>query len=337
MAAQAQTLVASDDLESGAGWTKGLPGDTATQGKRTLTEPMGSVAQPDFDHTPGTGTVCAVTGQGYFGATAAAHDVNGGTTTLISPPLDATGLGEAWVSYWRWYSNSKGAFPGQDVLEVLVSSSAGGGPWVPVETVGPTGPDTQGGWIRHQFRLADFVAPSATVRLMFVASDLADNSLVEAAIDDLELYDLSCPPGDPASYCTPKPNSLGCLPHVRWAGVPSATSGSAFTISADSVLSQKSGLLFYGLAPASLPFQGGLLCVAGPLKRTPLQSSGGSPPPDDCSGAFSFDFNAWIQSGVDAALVAGAGVHAQYWSREPADPTGFGTSLSDAIAFTIQP
>ena len=59
------------------------------------------------------------------------------------------------------------------------------------------------------------------------------------------------------------------------------------------------------------------------------------PPPEDCSGTLGVDFNAVIQSGSDPGLVAGACVYAQFWSRDPADPSG--SNLSDALAFRIEP
>ena len=75
-----------------------------------------------------------------------------------------------------------------------------------------------------------------------------------------------------------------------------------FFIVCQQVINNKSGLLFYGHKAASIPFHGGTLCVQSP-KRTPGLSSGGSPPPNNCTGAFLYDFNARIQSGVDPALV----------------------------------
>ena len=50
-----------------------------------------------------------------------------------------------------------------------------------------------GGWIYHSFRVADFVTPTSSVRLRFVASDLNQNSTVEAAIDDLTVLAPCCP------------------------------------------------------------------------------------------------------------------------------------------------
>jgi hypothetical protein len=100
------------------------------------------------------------------------------------------------------------------------------------------------------------------------------------------------------------------------------------------VLSHASGLLSYGLGTSATPFHGGTLCVAQPLRRTGFQSSGGNPPPVDCSGVLTLDFNARIQSGTDPALVAGTIVDAQFFYRDGGDPSGVG--LSDALHFAIE-
>ena len=81
--------------------------------------------------------------------------------------------------------------------------------------------------------------------------------------------------------------------------------------------------------------QDGFLCAKSRLKRAPSQNSGGSASGADCTGSFSFDFNARIQSGVDPTLVAGAEVFSQYWSRDSQSPSG--TSLSNAERFLINP
>ncbi|MCC7015063.1 MAG: hypothetical protein IT454_21040 [Planctomycetes bacterium] len=74
------------------------------------------------------------------------------------------------------------------------------------------------------------------------------------------------------------------------------------------------------------------------MHRTPIQFSGGnSAPPNDCSGVFSFDFNAWMRSGVDPALHIGSAVHAQFWLRDGSQPSGAQTSFSDALCFEVGP
>jgi len=58
--------------------------------------------------------------------------------------------------------------------------------------VGPTGTGTSGGWIQHQFLIADFLAPTSNMRLRFRTGDNGGGSIVEAAIDDIQILDLVC-------------------------------------------------------------------------------------------------------------------------------------------------
>jgi hypothetical protein len=137
-------------------------------------------------------------------------------------------------------------------------------------------------------------------------------------------------------YCTAKVNSLGCTPAISTTGTPSASAGSGFTISASSVLNNKNGLLFYSTTGAyGVPFQGGHLCAKPPVKRTTVMNSSGNPPPNDCSGAYNYDFNARIAGGIDPNLIQGAKVWAQFWARDPGFSAPGNTSLSDAVEFTI--
>lgn len=138
-----------------------------------------------------------------------------------------------------------------------------------------------------------------------------------------------------AVYCTAKTNSQGCVPSIGATGTASATAAAPFTITCGNELNNKLGLLFYGHAQQAAAYQGGWLCVASPVQRTPVADSLGNPGADDCSGVYTFDFNARIQSGVDAQLSLGAQIFAQYWSRDPA--SSFTTNRSDAISFTIAP
>ena len=104
-------------------------------------------------------------------------------------------------------------------------------------------------------------------------------------------------------------------------GSPSASSGSGFDVASTSTLNNKFGTLFYSVQGSILaPLTGGWLCVRPPTRRTGLQFSNGNAPPDDCSGAFHFDFNVWIASGNDPMLVAGQSVWCQYWSRDGGAP-----------------
>lgn len=143
--------------------------------------------------------------------------------------------------------------------------------------------------------------------------------------------------GESSTYCTGKVNSQGCLEAISSTGTPSASGGAGtFVIHASAILNNKLGLLFYAYSPASTPFQGGTDCVGVSVRRTPVQSSGGNAGPPDCSGTFSFDMGARIASLVDPGLVIGANVFAQYYSRDPASPSGpYG--LTNGLQFTIGP
>jgi hypothetical protein len=193
----AQVLV--DDFEIDRGWTVGSPADTATTGIWVRVDPVGTAAQPEDDHTP-TGTMCYVTGQGQVGGAIGANDVDGGQTTLTSPVLNLAGAGsDARISYWRWYSNDAGSAPNADVFTVDISANNGAS-WVNVETVGPAGPETHAGWFYHEFNPADFITPTSTVRLRFIASDLGSGSIIEAALDDFRAEIFQCTPTCPADF-----------------------------------------------------------------------------------------------------------------------------------------
>ena len=152
-------------------------------------------------------------------------------------------------------------------------------------------------------------------------------------VDHLQ-YQLPCTGATANTYCTAKTNSLGCVPQIGINGCPSASSAGVCTIYCTQVIPGKAGLLFYGFAPAAIPFQGGYLCVQPPTTRTAIQTSGGTPL-NSCNGEFSLDINAHIQSGLDPNLVAGAMLHAQYWYRDPASPST--TGLSNALSVQIGP
>lgn len=146
----------------------------------------------------------------------------------------------------------------------------------------------------------------------------------------LDIVAFACP--YPTTYCTAKPNSLGCLPAIGSSGVPEPLPG--FLVTCIRVLDGKPGVLFYGNAPAASPFQGGTLCVQAPVLRTAVQSAGG-PPPADCTGFYAYDFGALVASGHDPLLIPGTRVWCQYWTRDPQSPST--TGLSDGLTFEIQP
>jgi hypothetical protein len=185
--------------------------------------------------------------------------------------------------------------------------------------------------------------PTFGASLPFLAADATTTNIVVGwqAIGqgtDMDLYGrwFQSTAG-PQTYCVPKTNSLGCQPRIAYSGTPSATSNAPFLITGQNVLNRKLALLLYGYSSKFTPYQGSLLCVAPPLKRIAMQNSGGSASGTDCSGVPSTDFNTRIQSGADPLLVPGATISARWYYRDPQDPAGFSSGLTDALRFAICP
>ncbi|NJN63724.1 MAG: exo-alpha-sialidase [Acidobacteria bacterium] len=246
------------DLETNEGWIAGATGDTATAGVWVRVNPNGTAAQPEDDHTPG-GVQCFVTGQGSVGGAVGEADVDGGRTTLVSPRLDASTLTDPTIAYWRWYSNDKGSSPGADVFRVEISNNDGAS-FVPLETVGPTGPGTTGGWIYKSVRIADFVTPSNSIRLRFIAEDAGTGSVIEAAVDDVALIDCqgcnATVPPEPSGLTVtrPAPN----VARLAWDNVATAAG--------------------YNVYRGARPDATDLACFASDLLATTVDDDGALPP-----------------------------------------------------------
>jgi Tol biopolymer transport system component len=164
----------------------------------------------------------------------------------------------------------------------------------------------------------------------------ASNNLVAGDTNghfDVFLKDVT--PLIPAPYCTAQVNSRGCTSNLTSSGLPSASLASPFLVEARELINKRQAVLFYGFAPNSVPFNGGTLCIAAPLKRTAPQPTGGNPTGVDCSGAIAFDFNALIRSGSVPELVVGTVVYAQVTYGDVGG--AFGRAQSDGLAFTVLP
>jgi hypothetical protein len=178
-------------FESPAGWVSDVAGDTAFDGLWELAQPIGDGAAPYADMSAGE-TDCWVTGNGFVGSTAGDYDVDGGHTTLLSPPIDAS-AGDVHIGYWAWFTSDEATPPFVDSLVVDVSSD-NGGTWTHVETISK---DTLGPfdfWTYSEFKVADYVASTANVRVRFIIGDESSDSLVEAAVDEFTVFRVACDP-----------------------------------------------------------------------------------------------------------------------------------------------
>ena len=162
------------DLSSGA-WERGIPAGDGERGDPTS----------DFD----------TSGQCYLTENAPGNsDVDGGPTRLISPTLNLSGTSDPVLQYARWFSCDDGLPPAQDFLEVEVSNDAGAS-WNLIENVA-----SAEGWVERTLYLADYVSPTDQVRVRFSVMDNPNDSVTEAAIDAIEVFDLSCDTSNPGDY-----------------------------------------------------------------------------------------------------------------------------------------
>ncbi len=195
----------NDLTEDWGPWETGVAGDLATTGQWEVNFPIGSTSgdgtdgplvAPNSQVTPGIdGELCFLTEQsGSFGDSMGTNDVDGGHTTLRSPVIDLTGREHPIFSYWRWYVNAPagGANPGTDWWQVQISDD-GGDSWVFIEETRTQ----ENNWRRKAFRVEDFVEINDQFRIQMIASDsvfvgenLDGGSLIEAAVDDIFLWDL---------------------------------------------------------------------------------------------------------------------------------------------------
>jgi hypothetical protein len=175
------TIVFEDDFETHKTWTEfGSASDGRWQ--RGVPAGDGSFGDPtsDFD---GSGQ-CYLTGN-----EAGDSDVDSGTTVLVSPMVDLAGK-YARLSYARWYSNDAGYSPHTDKMNIQISTN-GGTNWLTLEAVGPI-TQASGGWYQRMFWVNDYITPTEGVKIRFIASDLNQESVVEAAIDAVSIEIFTC-------------------------------------------------------------------------------------------------------------------------------------------------
>jgi len=163
--------------------------------------------QPGDDYSPGTG-FCFVTANGAPGGDPNVGDVDGGRTTLTTPPLNMSGMTEPTVGFRVWYYMNTPGEPDSTLVEV----SSNGTTWVRARTYRESRPS----WFLEKLRIKDYVVPNSTVRVRFIAQDEGVGTIVEAAVDDFEFHDAALVPSSvpvdpvasapPVQLGSPRPN-----------------------------------------------------------------------------------------------------------------------------------
>jgi choice-of-anchor B domain-containing protein len=231
-----------DSCDTDRGWSLSAAGDGATSGMWERADPVGTSqgtaspaprpargfphlapqheepaegtlapgpVQPEDDHSPGAGGFCFVTGNGIPGRPPGDSDIDFGKTTLTSPALNMTGMADPCLHFARWYFMNSPGEPDSFVVDI----SGDGVSWVTIQSTLTSEPF----WRHETFRVRDYITPTSAVRVRFVAQDQPPEGIVEAAVDDFELYDAALTPtgvGDPATapemtVSAPRPNPAG--------------------------------------------------------------------------------------------------------------------------------
>ena len=163
----------SNDLSTGT-WEQADPNGTIYNSQ---------MAAPEDDATGGSqNTMCFVTQNGDVGGSAGSDDVDGGSTSLVSPQLDVAGT-DGIISYTRWFFDSQTP----DTLKTYISNDNGNS-WTFVHETAGTG----SAWENTQFTIGSYIEPTNQIRVAFIAEDADPPSIVEAGIDNFQLEVITC-------------------------------------------------------------------------------------------------------------------------------------------------
>lgn len=172
-----------DDFIWDYGWT--VSGN-ASSGIWERGEPLGTFdfnnqpVNPDNDITSDCGLDCYVTGN--KGTSASDDDVDGGTTLLTSPVFDLSSYTEPYVFYSRWKRIS---FNSSDTVIIKISN---GNTTATLEnlTASSSGNAT---WVNRNYKISNYVTPTANMTFIIQASDLGNDNTNEAALDKFYILD----------------------------------------------------------------------------------------------------------------------------------------------------
>ncbi|MBK7403348.1 MAG: hypothetical protein IPJ41_01620 [Phycisphaerales bacterium] len=170
-------VVATNNFETDQGW---LVDAGATAGNWERAVPIDAGWGDPSGDADGSGK-CYVTGNTLF------ENVDGGTTTLISPSFDLSNGGSLAYSYWI------SGFPGVDLgpgdgLFVDVATDQFGATWTPVREY----TTVDQAWKADAIAVGVEVPASPTVRIRFRAVDSGSNDTVEAGVDAFSLSVFAC-------------------------------------------------------------------------------------------------------------------------------------------------
>lgn len=140
---------------------------------------------------------------------------------------------------------------------------------------------------------------------------------------------------EPTVFC-PQTSHPPCVPTLDYTGFASLTSPAPFYVRLLDSPTLSFAIFFYGIgAQTTIPGAFGTICVAGPHTRMAPVASGGNPVDGPCVGLFEIDFNAYLRTGANPAVVAGSNVIGHFWYRYNMAPGN--AAFSQAIEMPVCP
>lgn len=167
----------TSNTASGGFWVRNIPLGTNNQG-----EP----ANPMMDANSDFGIKAWVTGNAV--GAVGFDDVDNGTVQLVSPQFDVQTFSDPYIRYNRWFYN--GPQSGSTPDDVMTFKLNNGSATVTLETVNGTTGNTNR-WIEKEWRIADYIAPSASMRLIVEVSDAngSNANITEGGLDRFEVLE----------------------------------------------------------------------------------------------------------------------------------------------------
>jgi len=175
-----------DDFEVSRGWQINVEGtDTATAGRWQRGDPQRTATSAGIKQPDGvtSGRFGFITGLSA-GSSANANDLDGGSSSLESPPIDLPAAAGQRLQF-RWTFAHDTASTSADEFRVEVVDVTDGGTMTTV-ALAQGGPFEQNaGWHLSSLDLTPWAGK--TIRLRFSATDGGPNNLVEAGFDDVRV------------------------------------------------------------------------------------------------------------------------------------------------------
>jgi cysteine-rich repeat protein len=306
-----EDVLALDDFEAGlpAGWVLNGPGSTALAGNWTVGDPDGTNTEGDFvqpeDAFSGSGCVFTASN-----ASLQEGDVDAGTTWLVSPLYDLSGLDNAKLRYARWYYNGTPADDAGDFFVAEVSDD-GGASWNTIELLDDFTSAAQ--WADVGFELAPLIALTDQVRVRFgVADGVATDDLIEAAVDRVQLS--TCTDCNSNGVDDGQDLALGVSTDFNTNGIPDDCEADGDPL--------RGGQLYDDWPAISQSFI--------PTEDHPLWAFRPDTSSNDASGLATWlcaECHGWDYRGVDGAFGSGP--------QRTGFPGIFGTTLDSAELFTL--